>query len=166
MLIHAIDPGCTRSALVVYDDIAMRCTQADIDYNDKILHRITERWMQAGSLAIEQVRSYGMPVGAEVFDTVHWCGRFHQAWANSSAWRDETCPAPDCILVPRKQIVTHLCGSARAKDANVRQAILDRFGGKEKAIGRKKTPGPLYGIKSHLWAALALALYVADDPAS
>ena len=54
-----------------------------------------------------------------------------------------------------------LCGSARAKDANVRQAIIDRFagvGGKAVAVGTKKNPGPLYGISNHKWSALALCI--------
>ena len=51
-----------------------------------------------------------------------------------------------------------LCNSMRAKDANVRQAILDRFGGKAAAIGRKRQPGPLYGIAGDLWAALAVGI--------
>ena len=29
---------------------------------------------------------------------------------------------------------------------------------KDAAIGKKATPGPLYGVKSHAWAALAVAI--------
>jgi hypothetical protein len=61
-------------------------------------------------------------------------------------------------MLPRKDVKLHLCGSPRAKDANIRQALLDRYGGKEKAIGSKHQRGPLYGIRSHLWAALAVAV--------
>ena len=62
-------------------------------------------------------------------------------------------------MIYRKDVKLHLCGSPRAKDSNIRQALIDRFGpGKEKAIGLKKTPGPLYGVKSHVWAALAVAV--------
>jgi len=46
----------------------------------------------------------------------------------------------------------------RAKDANIRQALLDLIGPQ----GTKKTPGPTYGIKSHTWAALAVAVYAAN----
>ena len=53
-----------------------------------------------------------------------------------------------------------LCGSARATDANLRAALLDRYGGSGRAIGTRKAPGPLYGVKSHAWAALALAVTV------
>jgi len=55
----------------------------------------------------------------------------------------------------RKDIKLHLCGTNKAKDANVRQALIDCLG----PPGTKKSPGPTYGIKSHLWAALALAVY-------
>ena len=87
-----------------------------------------------------------MPVGREVFDTVFWSGRFAQAWGASFA------------LLPRREVKLHLCHSAKATDATIRQALLDQFGGKERAIGTKKTPGPLYGIHKDLWSCLALAV--------
>ncbi|HET6477318.1 MAG TPA: hypothetical protein VFH93_14740 [Thermoleophilia bacterium] len=43
------------------------------------------------------------------------------------------------------------------KDANIRQALLDRFGGPA-AVGRKAAPGPLYGIARDVWSALAIAV--------
>jgi hypothetical protein len=33
---------------------------------------------------------------------------------------------------------------------------------KDRAIGKKKSPGPLYGIKGDQWAALAVALCLGD----
>lgn len=45
-----------------------------------------------------------------------------------------------------------------AKDANVRQALINRFGGKDAAIGRKAAPGPLYGISRDMRSALAIAV--------
>jgi len=98
-------------------------------------------------LVIEQIRSYGMAVGAEVFDTCVWTGRFIQAWGGPHT------------MVPRIDVKMHLCKSPRAKDTNVRQALIDRFGpGKDKAIGTKKNPGPLYGFKRDMWAALGVAV--------
>jgi hypothetical protein len=47
-----------------------------------------------------------------------------------------------------------LCGSLKAKDANIRKALIDRYGGPACV----KKGGQLAGIKSHLWAALALAV--------
>ena len=47
-------------------------------------------------------------------------------------------------------------------DPNVRQAIIDLFpptgGGKCAQIGTKGQPGPLYGVSSHAWPALGVAL--------
>jgi hypothetical protein len=47
----------------------------------------------------------------------------------------------------------------RAKDANIRQALIDKIGPQ----GTKAQPGPTYGIKSHSWAALAVAVYAAQN---
>ena len=110
-----------------------------------------------GDLAIEMVESFGMPVGKEVFQTVRWIGRFQQAFRDPEAAR----------LVYRKEVKLHLCGTARAKDPNVRAAIIDRFGpGKDIAIGRKSSPGPLYGVSGHAWSALAVAMTAASASAA
>lgn len=96
-------------------------------------------------IAIEMIASYGMPCGKEVFETCLWIGRF-----------TEHCREPR--LVYRRDIKMHHCGSARAKDANIRQALIDKYG----APGTKKNPGATYGLKSHLWAAFALATFISE----
>ena len=60
--------------------------------------------------------------------------------------------------IERREEKLHLCDSPRANDSTIRQAIIDRFGGKDAAIGKKKVPGPLYGISGDVWAALAVAI--------
>jgi hypothetical protein len=102
------------------------------------------------------VASYGMAVGATVFETCVWSGRFIERWLSGRAYR----PQPDRIY--RKEVKMHLCGSMRAKDANVRQALIDRYGGKEAAIGKKANPGPLYGMSGDCWSALAVAITAAE----
>jgi hypothetical protein len=101
-------------------------------------------------LAIEMISSYGMPVGREVFETCLWIGRFAETWERHGG---------TVKFIYRKDVKMHLCGNTRAKDANVRQALIDHYGpGKDRAIGKKATPGPLYGFKGDEWAALAVAL--------
>ena len=109
-------------------------------------------WFQkeTESCVIEQVASYGMPVGEEVFETVFWSGRFAEAYGAARVKR-----------MPRLKVKMHLCHDSRAKDGNIRQAVIDRFGGAS-AIGKKATPGPLYGVSGDVWAALALALTYAE----
>lgn len=144
-MIFAIDPGTTHSGWVLFD--TARVIDSGVHDNHDVL-----RWVQAGqgadTLAIEMVASYGMPVGREVFETVRWIGRFQQAWRNPDAVR----------LVYRQDVKLHLCKTAKAKDANIRQALIDRYG----HPGTKKTPGPTYGVSSHAWAALGVAATVSE----
>jgi hypothetical protein len=139
--ILAIDPGPERSALVRWDGAALSLSEfAD---NSEILTLLRARAGDGELLAIEQIVSYGMPVGAEVFETVYWSGRFAEAYG------------ADCVRrIPRLKVKVHICHDSRAKDSNIRQALIDRFG----KPGTKKQPGALYGISGDLWAALALAV--------
>jgi len=147
----AIDPGCEKSAWVLYD--GERPFDHQIEENNALLSRLRLNDLPFDAVVTEQVTSYGMAVGAEVFETVFWTGRFHEA--AQVHWRK-------AARVPRRDVKLHLCQSARAKDANVRQALLDRFGGKDKACGKKTAPGPLYGLKADEWQALALAVTYYD----
>lgn len=151
MIVLGLDPGTEQSALVTFNGesvedhriLSNRELLAFLhEFRSSLHHDVTH------VLVIEQIESFGMAVGRETFETVFWTGRFAEAW----------CPKRFDRL-PRRIIKTHLCHSARATDANIRQALIDRFGpATEKAIGSKKQPGPLFGIKSHCWAALAVAI--------
>lgn len=144
MTVLAIDPGPEQSAWVLWDG------QQVLDHakqeNEDVRRML--RMMDEDHIAVfEQIESYGMAVGRDVFETVFWTGRFYE-----NAFADER------HRIPRRDVKLHLCGSMKAKDSNIRQALIDRFGGKDKAIGRKKTPGPLFGIRADEWSALALAV--------
>ena len=149
--ILAIDPGTVRSAFVLYSPGQRRILEKGIVPNEELLLNLRETvFLRAVVVVIERVMSYGMPIGVETIETIHWAGRFAEA----------VYPVP-IYRVPRMAVRLAICGSPRAKDPNVRQALLDRFGG-DAAIGRKKTPGPLYGIRADLWAALGVAVTWAD----
>ena len=148
-LILSIDPGTTHSGYVGYRD--GQVLGSGVLPNDEIKPMI--RGGAYDTLAIEMIASYGMAVGREVFETCVWIGRFYQM----------TEPFHDKVrLVYRKDVKMHLCGTPRAKDENIRQAIIDRYGGKAEAIGTVKKQGPLYGVKSHAWAALGVAITAAQ----
>lgn len=161
-VVIAIDPGDTHSAFVLYNtetgqfekpgwkgasfgkvpnDEMRNLVRTRGDYGDRTMH-----------LAVEMIASYGMPVGREVFETCLWIGRFVEAWNRPS----------QSTLVYRRDVKLHLCGSARAKDGNVRTALLDRYGGKTAAVGNKKSSGPLYGVSADVWSALAVAVTYSD----
>lgn len=155
-MILAIDPGTTQSAWCLFD--GEKVVECDIQCNQTVRAKLSCLDLSEVHIAIEMIASYGMPVGKEVFETCVWIGRFVEVSVTN-------CTA-GCSLVYRKDVKLHLCNSARAKDGNVRQALIDRFeptgGGKTPQIGTAKQPGPLYGVSSHVWAALAVAVTFHD----
>ena len=189
----AVDPGTHKSGLVVLDldipsgPVVHHSTPA----NDDLLALLASRSLyDTGDLTgnhvlvLEMIASQGMAVGAETFETCVWIGRFMEAWGG---------PAHRVL---RGEVKIHLCGSMRAKDPNIRAALLDRYGGESAALARprKCEPcrgrgeirvgrgkeriatgcascrgsgkvgafGPLHGIASHEWAALAVGLTWAE----
>jgi len=151
MKIIAIDPGNTHSAYCIYDtQLETPIVSADKVINNDILTMIHDEDPEhfAGYfLACEMIASYGMPVGQTVFDTCVWVGRYVQIFNQFN-------PMHMIHLVYRKDVKMTLCGSMKAKDANIRQALVDIFGDK----GTKKNPGGLYGFHSDMYAALAVAV--------
>lgn len=158
---------------------------------------------ERGFLSIETPKPRGQLTSTEEFETCIAIGRFLQVWA-VSRWS----------YVHRDDVKYHLCRDIGAKDKNVTQALKDRFGGEQHAVGGIKCkncggkgwkgkgwlpcpdcegegcerckgkkevydrllceecegerwehpPGPLYGITSHCWQALAVACYFEDNP--
>lgn len=146
-VVLAIDPGPELSGWVLYRPAAKRLLAHDITCNTHLRGRIRSGDIAADVLVLERVSSLGMPVGEDVFLTCFEIGKFEEAFDGP------------CELIKRPDVKLTLCGHVRAKDSNVRQVLIDRFGpGKERAIGRKKCPGPLFGVRRDEWAALALAI--------
>lgn len=148
MSILALDPGTEQSGWALLD--GGRVAGAGVLDNADAL--IMVRSSPADMLAIEMIASYGMAVGREVFETCVWVGRFQQAWRDPAGVK----------LLYRRAVKLHLCKSPRAKDANIRQALIDLLGPQ----GTKKSPGPTHGVASHAWAALGVAVTAAAGGAS
>lgn len=148
--IVAIDPGSTESALVWWNGENENISSKGILNNHKVLEILWEMpdtVHHLPTLVIEKIASYGMPVGDSIFNTVFWTGRFYQVWLGRIK------------MVPRINVKMHLCHNSRAKDSNIRQALIDRFG----APGTKKNPGLTYGLKKDMWQAFALAVTYWDQ---
>lgn len=180
--ILAIDPGSTESAVVCYDngDILWKAKLPNVAMMRQVL---SWEWKAEAHLAIEMPACYGMAVGKTVFETCRWVGIFQHAFGLQHTH-----------LVYRKApnkeegiegVCMHLCKNNRASDPNIRQAIIDLYGGEDKAIGNKKCrkckgkgwfgagratcpicdgkkwrlpPGPLAEVTEDVWAALAVAI--------
>jgi hypothetical protein len=147
VIVFGIDPGTTESAIVAWDGTRVLHSAQMLNENmllwlDRILPDDGPFGDVQKMVAIEWIESFGMAVGREVFWTCLWVGRFY-----------ERAGVDVVSLVTRREVKMHICGSMKAKDANIRQALIDRFGG----TGTKKNPGPLRDIASHRWSALAVA---------
>jgi hypothetical protein len=151
MIILGIDPGSEQSAWCLYDTEKQLPIEFSTDFNSILAAYILGSRGDFSRVVCEMIACYGMAVGESIFETCTWIGSFRQAC------RDRK----EGVLfdrIKRKEVVTQLCGSARAKDANVRQVLIDRFG----KPGTKKCPGVLYKMKKDEWAALAVAVVYSE----
>lgn len=146
-MILAIDPGNIQSAYVIWaaDNVSI----AEKVSNKEVKQMIVANRLYIESVVIEGVAHFGMPVGKEVFETCYFIGQLQQLC--------ESVGRPYCMVM-RREVKLHFCNSVRAKDGNIRQALIDRFGDK----GTKKNPGKTYGLSGDTWSAFALAVYYSD----
>ena len=177
MRILAIDPGTTKSGWCsIVNGVPVLWGWDD---NETL---IDPACPDDTVLVIEDIGHYGLAVGRDVFQTVKWMGRMQQAF------KGET------VYIPRGEVLINLCGKRQgANDSTVRQALIDRYGGDDVAIGGKKcqackgkgwrgagrpvceecngnkyeTPqGVLYGVSGHAWSALAVGVTYLDQQSS
>ena len=148
MKVLGIDPGPKQSAYIVWDGELEQIDKAQIIPNEALIDAIRKTGLWADVCIIEQIKSYGMAVSDSIFDTVYWTGRFCEAWGNKGFFD----------RMPRMTVKMHLCHNSRAKDSNIRQALIDRFG----EPGTKKNQGLTYGLKADLWAAFGIAVVFYD----
>ena len=182
MLVAAFDPGPEKTGWVMYavnNGSVGSIDCAEIASNDDLLRKL-RLWTNhhgARHVVIEKIENYGMPVGVDVHETLMFVGRMIEVFERIGI---------KPVLVPRRTVKLHLCNSAKAKDSNIRQVLIDRFGpGKDRAIGGvkcpkckgkgwagrehapcpvchgtkwKHPPGPLVNVKEDMWAALAVAV--------
>ena len=149
----AIDPGDRKSAYVLTDGYT------PIDFgkiaNEQLLLEMPYLLSKCEAVAIEMVASYGMPVGANVFETCVWIGRYIEA-ANRRQIKAKR--------VFRMEVKMNLCHAANARDANVRRALIDRFAKHDTKNGKgtKKNPDVFYGFSADVWSAFAVAATFID----
>lgn len=184
--ILSIDPGSKESAWMIYDGTPRKwaktvncCLLSDLRSGKLVASRV--------HVVIESMVNYAATVGAETFDAIRWAGRFQEAWAEHSGEESVS-------YITRPEVKLHLCQSMRAKDKDVREALITRWGGEAVAIGGKKCPsckgsgghgrgskrfscdrckgsglvtprGPLNGITADCWSALAIAVTYTDTRA-
>ena len=148
--ILAIDPANIESAYVLVNENYEILDKGKVP-NEEMLTIVKNGLYD--ELVIEMIASMGMAVGKEVFDTCVWIGRFWQA-----------SPIEQRAYIYRNEEKMNLCNNMRAKDTNIRMALIDRFAKHDFKNGKgvKKNPDWFYGFKSDMWAAYAVAVTYLD----
>lgn len=153
MTVLAIDPGNIQSAYcLMNDDYTLK--EFGKYQNEECMNRIlnTFTFWPPDFVIIERVASYGMAVGREVFETCEWIGRFTQEIEAHTTARVN--------YIYRKDEKLYICHDSRAKDANIRQALIDRFAKHDLKNGKgtKANPDYFYGVSKDVWASIAIAV--------
>jgi hypothetical protein len=100
-------------------------------------------------VACERVQSYGI-AGASLLRTAEVYGGIQRT--------AEVAGLPFAGIY-RRDVCSALHVKGKGRDQQVRQRMIELHGGsKAEAIGTKRAPGPLYGVTSHAWQALGLAV--------
>lgn len=180
MTLLAIDPGTTHSGVVRYSPISRAVLFADAAMENSLVSgmlRANLRQDVPDFVVTERIAAMGMAVGAETFTTCEWIGYL----SGAAGMLPSELPS-----LTRVQVKLTLCGSVKAKDPNIRQRLLDLHGGNAAADPARKckvckgrglevvkraivgkcqecengwtTAGPLAGVTSHSWSALAVAV--------
>jgi hypothetical protein len=150
--ILALDPGDTQTGYALIEMPEFKLTEFGKVENRKLLDDISRLAVSADSFAIEMIASYGMPVGKSVFDTCVWIGRF---WQRIS--EERTTPVD---FIYRKDEKISICGSMKAKDANIRQELINRYARHDFKTGKgtKANPDTFYGVAADAWQAIAVGV--------
>lgn len=153
MTVFAIDPGNEYSAYCVMND-KYELIEFDKLQNKQCMSKMLEWLDKTDNIVIERVASYGMPVGREVFETCEWIGRFSQE-------AEKKVPVK---YIYRRDEKLAICFDSKAKDANIRAALIERFAKHDfkNGKGTKKNPDFFYGMAKDTWAACAVCVTYLD----
>lgn len=150
--LFAIDPGNEVSGWVELDLVRGAVVRHGNATPNPGLEEVLDQRENEGTLVlVEVVQPRGQQLFWQLIWTAIWTGRFLKAWGGE--W--------DFLF--REDVKHHLTGRTNTTDANVNAAVRERWGGdKVVSVGRKDTPGPLYGLAKHAWPALAVAVAYAE----
>ena len=153
----AIDPGPETCGAALYDPSTRRVLWSDkaapvASMCDQLWlpHPDVPWWGHDLLVLVERVESYGIS-GNHLLRTSEALGRL---------WRSAEAGGHDVRLIPRRLVCRALDVTGGGKDGKVRQACIAILG----EPGRKADPGPTYGVTSHAWQALGLALAYHEAP--
>ena len=154
MRLLAIDPGNKETAFVLMDEYYTILDKGKVSNEQMIEYILLNGW-RIHHVVVEMIASYGMAVGAEVFETCVMIGKIERAAEQKEIEHSRVFRSEEKLCI---------CNNSRAKDANIRAALIDRFAGhdKKRGTGTKKNPDHFYGVSKDMWAAFAVGVVYLD----
>lgn len=146
MNILSIDAGTTESGYCLGTSEYNPLQFGKIS-NEELLKIVKEAEYEI--LLYEEFQCYGMAVGQSTIISITWNGRYIQSALDRGL-------KVEPIL--RKEEKMCLCGTMRAKDTNIRQALIDRFAtfDYKNGKGTKGNQDFFYGFSKDSWSAFAI----------
>lgn len=154
-MILGIDPGNIQSAYVLTDN-DLNIHKFEKKSNEALIEEFEAMLiLYSPKVAIEMIASYGMAVGKEVFETCVFIGQLKESCRRVGI---------EPTYIYRKDEKVNLCNNMKAKDTNIRRALIDRFAKHDFTNGKgtKKNPDVFYGFKADIWAAMAVTVTYHD----
>lgn len=159
----SLDPGDVMTGFCLIDRDTLKPVEfGKIDNQE--LAKLMENELVFDEFVAERIASYGMPVGVTTFRTCEWIGRFVQIVVHKNAINGTHIPIS---YIYRKDEKLHICGDSRAKDANIRRSLIDRFATVDMKNGKgsKNRQDFFYGFKSDIWQSYSTGLtYIEAGP--
>jgi len=148
MIIWAVDPGTVKSAIVRWH-VGPSHVWGAIEENAKVERILATSVQPSDYVAIEKITGQGRrAIGRETLEAHRWQTRFEVAAEASRC---------NLFMISRTKSRTRIAGPYSG-DKQVREAVIEYFGGYDIAIGTSEIPGPLRGLADDEWQALAVAV--------
>lgn len=140
----AIDPGNEATGWVIADKGTRKPLEFDKTENSQLAQMMIDGTLQFDEFVSERMESMGTLIGRTVLEACEWVGRFSQI---------AECLGCKVNYVYRHEEKVHICHDSRAKDANLRRALIDRFAKTANGKGTAKDPDFFYKFKADVWSA-------------
>lgn len=153
MEILSLDVGTKMSGYCIADGNTLKPIEFGKINNEDLLKIVKEK--NYDLMLYEEFQSYGMAIGESTITSIKWNGRYIQ----SALDREKK-----VVPIYRKEEKMCLCQTMKAKDSNIRRALIDRFAihDYKNGKGTKKNPDWFYGFKADVWSSYAIVVTYHD----
>jgi len=155
----------------LYHACAAAHTKNNSKQGDSVLIKVPfhSRKEKVDLVIFEMFASHGSTIGRSTIDSIEWGGLIagalymsglntdHVGWLANATWRNLVAGRTSATESQAGQAIREWIW-AYYNDPAHPERLIHLGGGKDKLKGITKNPGPLFGMASHSWSALGLAV--------